>query len=76
MSSFQPVIEKIKEIIPDLPGNWAETIAVRMDISKEVVRAYAAGRRGKRDKMKLLEILRQMKTLHQEIRKEIEKEVK
>lgn len=74
MSIIQPVIEKMKEIIPDLPGDWADIISQRMGIRKEVIRAYANGRRGKRDKLKVLEVLRQMKTLQQEIKKEIEKE--
>lgn len=74
MSIIQPVIEKMKEIIPDLPGDWADVISQRMGIRKEVIRSYANGQRGKRDKLKVLEVLRQMKTLQQEIKKEIEKE--
>ena len=74
MSIIQPVIEKMQEIIPELPGDWADTIGERMGIRREVVWAYANGRRGKRDKQKVLELLRQMKTLKAEFEKEIEKE--
>jgi hypothetical protein len=74
MSIIQPVIEKMKSMIPDLPGDWADTIAQRMGIRREVVWAYANGRRGKRDKMKVLEVLRQMKTLQSEFQEKIEKE--
>ena len=74
MSIIQPVIEKIEEVRMDLPKDWAETIAQRMGLRPEVVWAYAKGRRGKRDKMKALEILRHMKALRQEFIEEIEAE--
>lgn len=74
MSFIQPIIEKIQEIVPTLPPDWAEIISQRMGVSREVVWAYANGRRGKRNYRKLQDILRQMKTLQQEIKKEIEKE--
>jgi len=74
MSIIQQVIEKMQEIIPELPGDWPETLGARMGIRREVVWAYAKGRRGKRDKQKVLELLRQMKTLKAEFQKEIEKE--
>jgi len=74
MSFNQQIIKKIQEIIPTLPPGWAEIVAQRMEIRREVVWAYANGNRGKRNYEKLKEILRQMKTLQTEFQKEIEKE--
>lgn len=75
MSTIQDLIENMKTIIPDLPGDWAETVALKMGVRREVVWAYANGRRGKRDKQKVLEVHQHMKTLHSEFKKRIEKEL-
>lgn len=75
MSVLDPVRERIKEIIPALPDDWADTVGSRMGIRREVVYSYAAGTRGKRKKSKVLELLRQMKTLQQEFLAEIENEL-
>jgi hypothetical protein len=76
MSVIELVKEKMKEIIPDLPQNWADQIALRMGIRPDVVRNYAYGRRGVRNKYKALEILQNMLDLHKEFKKEIEELVK
>lgn len=74
MSIIQPIIEKMEEVRKDLPKDWAQTIAQQMGLKPEVIYAYVKGRRGKRDKMKALEILRHMKALRQELIEEIEAE--
>lgn len=74
MTVINTITEKIEEVRKDLPRDWAQVVAHRMDLRPEVVYAYAKGRRGKRDKMKLLEILRQMKSLRQEFIESIEAE--
>lgn len=76
MSVIESVTEKMKEIIPNLPQNWADQIALRMGIRPDVVRNYASGRRGVRNKNKSLEILQNMLDLHKEFKIEIEKLVK
>lgn len=71
MSVIEPVMIKMREIIPNLPQNWAEQVGDKMGISKEVVRQYARGDRGRRNKKKAIEILRFMKEIEEEFRSEI-----
>ena len=74
MSIIQPLVENMQKMIPDLPGDWAEIIGQKIGMQREQVRAYANGRRGKRNKQKVLDIHQQMKTLHTQLLKQIEKE--
>ena len=69
------IVNKMKSVIPNLPHDWAEQVADRMGIRKEVVWNYARGIRGTRNKTKALEILRHMNNLEIEFRKAIEKQI-
>ena len=40
------ITEKIKELIPQAPPDWADTIAAMMDKSTDSIYAYARGNRG------------------------------
>lgn len=71
MTIFITVVEKMKKIIPNLPDDWAETVGERIGITKEVVRSYTRGDRGKRNKKRALDILRTMKELESEFKAEI-----
>lgn len=66
------IIEKIKELIPDAPGDWAEQIAEKMGKSTESVYAYARGDRGSRTGFHK-EVLRHLKVLVANETKEIKK---
>jgi predicted transcriptional regulator YheO len=71
MSVLQPVTEKMKSIIPTLPQDWAERVAEKLDISKEVVYQHVRGDRGKRNKKRVLDILRVMIEIKKEFMAEI-----
>lgn len=71
MSVIQPVRVKMKELIPNLPSDWADQVGDKMGMRPEVVRAYVRGARGKRNKDKVLQIYRYMKELHSELMAEI-----
>lgn len=70
---INPIKDEIKQLKKILPKGWVEIVAMRMNVSKEWLWSYINGRRGK-NSMKLLEILKQMKTLKNEVEKAIEKE--
>lgn len=42
------ITEKIKELIPKAPPDWADTIAAKMEKSTDSIYAYARGDRGTR----------------------------
>jgi hypothetical protein len=42
----EEIIEKIKELIPQAPSYWADSIAGKMNKSTDSVYAYARGDRG------------------------------
>lgn len=71
MSVIQPVRSKMKELIPNLPSDWAKQVGEKMGIRPEVVRSHVLGIRGKRNKEKVLQIYRYMKELHGELVAEI-----
>ncbi|OFX52412.1 MAG: hypothetical protein A2066_21695 [Bacteroidetes bacterium GWB2_41_8] len=56
------IIERIKELIPQAPPDWADTIAAKMGKSSGAVYAYARGDRGIR-KGYHKEVLAQLKEL-------------
>lgn len=70
-SVIQPVINKMQEVKPNLPEDWAEKVATKIGMSPTVVRLYVNGQRGKRDKNKALKILRAMKEVEAEFKEEI-----
>lgn len=76
MSLIQPLREKMKEIIPNLPDNWAEIIGDKMGIKADVVRSYVRGDRGKRKKEDIIRIFKFMKEMESELIAEIEELIK
>lgn len=74
MSVLDPAREKIKEIIPTLPSNWADMVASKMGIRREQVWALANGSRGKRNR-KVIELLKHLKALQHEFMEEIANEL-
>jgi len=48
MNIQNKVIEKIKELIPQAPSNWAATIGEQMGKTPDSVYKYARGHRGRR----------------------------
>ena len=61
MPVLQPIIEKMKEIIPNLPQDWASRVGEKLGVTADLVRSYARGDRGVRNKKMSLEILKAMK---------------
>lgn len=72
ISVTQPLRKKMKEMIPNLPSDWAETVGEKMGIKADVVRSYVRGDRGKRDKGKVILVFKLMKEIEKEIINEID----
>ena len=71
---LQPVIEKIQELIPLAPSDWAEKVAILMGKSVSSVRQYATGAKGIRKDSPLI-VYRYLKAIVAEREKEIKKEI-
>ena len=69
---IQPVIDKIQELIPLAPSDWAEIIAAKIGKSVNSVREYARGSKGLRTDGPLL-VLENMKILVAERENKIKK---
>lgn len=69
---IQPVIDKIQELIPQAPSDWADTIAGLMGKSVSSVRQYATGIKGIRSDKPLL-VLEHLKNIVAERQKQIKK---
>ena len=74
MSLYQPIIEKIKEIIAELPTNWAEEAGEIMGVESYVIRSYARGDRGIRNG-KATELLKILKEMRSEIQQKLSQEL-
>lgn len=59
---MEEILTKIKELIPQAPANWAETIASKMGKSTDSVYCYVRGQRGIR-KGQHKEVLKLLKEL-------------
>lgn len=72
VSVTQPLRMKMREMIPNLPSNWAEMIGEKMGVKADVVRSYVRGDRGKRDKEKVILVFKLMKEIEEKIINEID----
>lgn len=69
---MEPIRDKMKEMVQQLPGNWATLIGNKLGVTDECIRQHYRGDRGRRDKLFTLQIYRAMKDLLNELKVEIE----
>lgn len=75
MTTKDPVLVRIQELIPLAPSNWAEIAAREMGKSTNSIYAYSTGRRGMK-KGYHKEVLRIINRLVEEEQAEIKKLIK
>ncbi len=68
------ILEKIEELIPVSPSNWADLVAGMMGKSVSSVRCYARGTKGLR-KGRHIEVLKHLNAIAEKQKNEIEKEL-